>query len=216
MEKNSEVSGAWYRDIFIGDSNRTNDELAWTNLVITDTSKRAFFEVYVEAFTGNVSNDVTLPQVILTIEAAPNKAPYFLMEPDSEIFINLNSLGNSTVFRVKMPDIYDVNVWDLIRVEVFGSSVIQPLLSFDMETGILTLKGVTDQLKGDHEILIRISDEYDAETTYEIVLKVTRPAFEGFVIQEVSYEEEVAEIVEQEIVVEKSTKPVNAKITSID
>ena len=93
-------------------------------MVITETSNLAGFKVFVEAFTGNVSSDVSTHQVELVVEEAPNKAPIFFQEPDSEIFINLNELGNSTTFRKKMPEIYDTNEWDEITVMFFATDKI--------------------------------------------------------------------------------------------
>ena len=65
--------------------------------------------MHIAALGGNVSSDTSNYTVYLKIERAPNVAPIFFEEPDKVIFVDLNKLGNSTVFRKMMPEIYDAN-----------------------------------------------------------------------------------------------------------
>ena len=119
LKTNREADGRWYSKIFIGDSIDVNNVLSWTNLVLTDTSRKIDFEVHIAALNGNISSDTTNHTINLKIDKAPNKAPVFFEEPDEVIFVDLNKLGNSTVFRKLMPEIYDQNIWDILRVEIF-------------------------------------------------------------------------------------------------
>ena len=85
-----------------------------------------------------------------------------------------------------------------------------------METRILTIKGVSDELAGEYDMLFYILDEWEGQTLYEFVIKIERPvAFQGVIIRE---EEEVVEeeVIDEEVVFEKSIVPVQAKIESID
>ena len=217
LKTNREADGRWYSKIFIGDSIDVNNVLSWTNLVLTDTSRKIDFEVHIAALNGNISSDTTNHTINLKIDKAPNKAPVFFEEPDEVIFVDLNKLGNSTVFRKLMPEIYDQNIWDILRVEIFlEDQALKPLASFDFETRIFTINGVSDALIGEYEMIINILDEFEAQTMYEFLIKIERPvAFQGFIIQE-EEEEEIEEAVEAEALIEKSNVPIQAKIESID
>ena len=135
------------------------------NLVVTDTTSNIDFEVHIAALNGNISSDTTNHTLNLKIEKAPNIAPIFFEEPDEEIYVDLYKLGNSTVFRKLMPEIYDANEWDLYWVEIFfENEIMKPLVSFDMETRIITIKGISDKLIGEYEMLLNIVDEFEGIT----------------------------------------------------
>lgn len=63
----------------------------------------------------------------------------FFEEPSPEIVVDLNELGNSTLFSLTMPEVYDENPWDELKVEIFTDKSLKPLVSFDMELGELQI-----------------------------------------------------------------------------
>ena len=112
-------------------------------------------------------------------------APVFFEEPSPDIVVDLNELGNSTTFSLIMPEVYDKNPWDELKVEIFTDKSLNPLVSFDMELGELKIQDVTDDLIGEYELNIFLSDDKLGVTEYELTLIIVRPElFQGVVIEE--------------------------------
>ena len=44
-----------------------------------------------------------------------------------------------------------------------------------METRVFTIKGVTDELAGEYDMMFNILDECEGKTMYEFVIKIQRP-----------------------------------------
>ena len=89
-----------------------------------------------------------------------------------------------------MPEVYDFDEWDQISVEFTVSQDLQQLVSYDMDTSILQIKGLSDSLIGEYDLTFTIKDNKDGMNYYELTIVVIRPeAFQGVVIEEFKSEE---------------------------